>query len=208
MRRKSFSARPFFFNNTATITDKPDTYVNTFTAEAGRSDLKDKAHFFVGYERTSRDLSADRVITISSANAAALGLTSEEASGVMPAAQAVSFLMRKVDSSSGRPTASSARYILFRNDSPNNVGGGLASTQTATDFTDAMDSAAAQLVSTFGANKLNELRVQFARRHQSASRTTCRAPGPPSCPGRRELRRPVLRRRRTPGSTSSRTSGR
>jgi hypothetical protein len=177
-RRKSFSARPFYFNNTATITDKPDTYVNTFTAEVGGPIVRDKTHFFVGYERTSRDLSADRVITISSANAAAIGLTSEEASGVMPASQAVSFLMPKVDLQLGPSHRLMGRYILFRNDSPNNINAGLTSTQWATDFTDAMDSAAAQLVSTFGATKLNEVRVQFARRHQSRVTNDLSGTGP------------------------------
>jgi len=177
-RRKAFSARPFFFNNTATITDKPDTYVNTFTGEVGGPISRDRAHFFVGYERTSRDLSADRVITISSANAAALGLTSEEASGVMPASQAVTFLMPKVDVQLNPAHRLSARYILFRNDSPNNINAGLTSTQWATDFTDAMDSAAAQLVSTLGATKLNEIRVQFARRHQSRVTNDLSGTGP------------------------------
>jgi len=177
-RRKDFSARPFFFNNSATITDKPDTYVNTFTGEVGGPIARDRAHFFVGYERTSRDLSADRVITITPENAAAIGLTSDEASGVMPATQAVTFLMPKVDLQLGSSHRLMGRYILFRNDSPNNVNGGLVSTQYATDFLDAMDSAAAQLVSTFGAMKLNEVRVQFARRHQSRATNELSGTGP------------------------------
>ncbi len=54
-----------------------------------------------------------------------------------------------------------------RTSSLSNIGGGLTTTDRATDFTDRMDSAVqAQLVSTLGASQLNELRVQFARRHQ------------------------------------------
>ena len=34
-RRKDFSARPFFFHSSPTITDKPDTHVDTITAELG-----------------------------------------------------------------------------------------------------------------------------------------------------------------------------
>ena len=58
------------------------------------------------------------------------------------------------------------RYFLFKNFSPSNIGGGLTTPDRATDFTDRMDSASAQLVSTLGASMLNELRVQYARRHQ------------------------------------------
>ncbi|HEY7058126.1 MAG TPA: TonB-dependent receptor, partial [Vicinamibacterales bacterium] len=60
----------------------------------------------------------------------------------------------------------SVRYFLFKNFSPSNIGGGLTTTDRATDFTDRMDSVSAQLVSTVGSNILNELRVQYARRHQ------------------------------------------
>ena len=41
-----------------------------------------------------------------------------------------------------------------------------ATLERATDFLDAMDSTAAQLVSSIGSNKLNEFRFQFAHRHQ------------------------------------------
>ena len=177
-RRKDFSARPFYFQNTPTITDKPDTSVNTFTAEVGGPMVRDRLHFFVGYERTSRDLSADRVITISPTEAARIGLSGSQGSGVMPASQAVSFLMPKFDYQLSQNHRLMARYILFRNQSPNNVNGGLNSTQTATDFTDAMDSAAAQIVSTFGSNRLNEVRVQFARRHQSRITNSLSGIGP------------------------------
>src|SRR5262249_33137038 len=58
------------------------------------------------------------------------------------------------------------RYFLFKNFSPSNIGGGLTTTDRATDFTDRMDSASAQLVSTIRGTMLNELRVQDARRPQ------------------------------------------
>ncbi len=46
------------------------------------------------------------------------------------------------------------------------------------DFLDAMDSTSAQLVSSFGNNRLNELRVQYAARHQSRSRNDLSGTGP------------------------------
>jgi hypothetical protein len=41
-----------------------------------------------------------------------------------------------------------------------------------------MDSASAQLISSFGSNKLNELRFQFARRHQSRTASDGSGTGP------------------------------
>src|SRR5207253_11501626 len=60
----------------------------------------------------------------------------------------------------------SLRYFLFKSCSASNVGGGLTTLERATDFTDRMDSASGQLVSMVGQSMLNELRVQYARRHQ------------------------------------------
>src|SRR4029453_5244689 len=59
-----------------------------------------------------------------------------------------------------------------------NIGGGLTTTDRATDFTDRMDSASAQLVSTLGASMLNELRVQYARRHQFRTLSPSAVDGP------------------------------
>ena len=61
-----------------------------------------------------------------------------------------------------------ARWIRFHNDAPYNSGGGTATLERATNFLDAMDSSAAQLVSSLGSNKLNEFRFQYAHRHQSS----------------------------------------
>jgi hypothetical protein len=182
LRRKDFSARPFYFQPSPTIPDKPDTRVDTWTAEVGGPLVRDKVHYFVGFENTYRDLSADRAITISPAAAAQIGLAANEASGVMPAEQTARFLIGKVD---GQLTASNrltGRYIYFRNDSPNNtgnIGSGVPnSTQLATDFLDAMDSASTQLVSTLSSNMLNELRFQFARRDQSRTANDLSGEGP------------------------------
>ena len=78
----------------------------------------------------------------------------------------MNFLFGKSDYQFSPANQLSVRYFLFKNFSPSNIGGGLTTTDRATDFTDRMDSASAQLVSTIGSNMLNELRVQYARRHQ------------------------------------------
>jgi Carboxypeptidase regulatory-like domain len=177
-RRKDMSARPFYFNSTPQIPDKPDTHVDTVTATIGGPIVKDRLHYYFGFENTARDLSADRVITIDQASAAAIGLTPDQSSGVMPAKQSVRFFIGKADYQLSSAHRFTARYILFRNSSPNNINGGLNSTEWATDFTDAMDSLAGQLVSTLGGNKLNELRVQYARRHQSRVANSLSGSGP------------------------------
>ncbi len=165
-RRKDFSERPFFLSPTAA---KPDTHVNNYTATLGGPIQKDKTHFYAGYEFVDRDLSADRVITVTDANAQRLGLSSTAipASRVIPAKQSVNFLLGKIDHQLSQTSKLSGRYFFFKNSSPYNIGGALNTVERATDFADKMDSTSAQLISSFGSTRLNELRVQYARRHQS-----------------------------------------
>jgi hypothetical protein len=175
-RRKDMSETPFFFTGTR----KPDTHVNNWTATLGGPIRKDKTHFYVGYEYVDRDLSADRVITVSADNAARLGLGGSAIpdTRVIPAKQSVNFLLGKVDHQLAPEHKLSARYFFFKNSSPYNIGGGLNTLERATDFADRMDSASLQLVSTIGSTRLNELRVQFARRHQSRLPSAGAASGP------------------------------
>ena len=58
------------------------------------------------------------------------------------------------------------------------IGGGLASLEQATNFLDAMDSVAGQVVSTIGSSKLNEFRVQYAHRHQGSVANSDSGTGP------------------------------
>src|SRR5262249_16616978 len=80
-RRKPFSAFPFFFNCTAVASTcgpppdgaaKPDTKVDTGTADVGGPILKNRAFFYAGWEQTRRDLSSTSPVTITAANAAAI----------------------------------------------------------------------------------------------------------------------------------------
>ncbi|HWQ00058.1 MAG TPA: TonB-dependent receptor [Vicinamibacterales bacterium] len=175
-RRKPFSAFPFFFPLPRTPENRPDTKVDTVTAEVGGPVVRDRLHYFVGFENTSRDLSAQRVITINREAAARIGLPPQP--GVIPAEQAARFYIGKLDHQAGPAHRLTARYIRFTNDSPHNIGGGLNSTERSTDFLDAMNSAAVQLVSTFGHARLNELRIQFANRHQSRTTNELSGTGP------------------------------
>jgi hypothetical protein len=159
-QRDAFSAMPFF---AAAGAAKPPVEVNLFTIDLGGPIVRDRTHFFGGFENTRRDLSGGRVITISQANAARLGLSEPQ---YMPAVADTRFAIGKVDQQLTQNHRLTARYIFFDNTISNNVGGGLNSVQRATDFSDRQHSFATQGVSTLGANLLNELRVQYATRNQ------------------------------------------
>jgi hypothetical protein len=168
-KRNPFSEKPFFLAAGAL---KPDTEANDVTAAIGGPIRKDRIHFYGAYEYVDRSLvTGGQVITVTPENAAALGITLP-ASGVIPAHQKVNFGFGKVDYTLSPANHLAVRYFLFKNFSPFNIGGGLTTTDRATDFTDRMDSASAQLVSTLGGSMLNELRVQYARRHQFRTQGT------------------------------------
>lgn len=159
LQRKPFAALPFFSSSSV----KPPTDVNVVTADLGGPIVRDRTHFFAGFENAVRDFSGGRVITISAANAARIGL-SEPA--YMPAEGDTKFAIGKIDHQLSPASRLTVRYIFFDNFISNNIGGGLTSVQQATDFSDRQHSAAAQIVSTFGASLLNEARVQYAKRTQ------------------------------------------
>ncbi len=179
-RRNKFSAFPFFFPGPRTPERKPDTNADTVTAEVGGPIVRDRLHYYAGVETTARDLSSARVITIRPEDATRIGLTPQP--GAMPAKQDVRFIFTKADYQLAPSHRLTTRYIRFANDSPRNnlpsAGGTPTSTEWATDFLDSMNSAAAQLASSFGANRLNELRVQFANRHQRRSASDISGSGP------------------------------
>jgi hypothetical protein len=175
-RRKPFSAFPFFFQGPRTEDRRPDTRVDTFTAELGGPIVKDTLHFFTGFESTYRDLSAQSVITILPENAARIGLAAQPS--VVPREQTARFFIGKADYQINPAHRLTGRTIIFRNDSPNNIGGALTSMERTTDFLDAMESSSGQLVSSFGSKMLNELRVQYARRVQSRAGNDFSGTGP------------------------------
>src|SRR4051812_12312049 len=165
-KRNAMSARPFFL---APTIRKPDNEANDVTPTLGGRITKDKWHYFGAYEYVDRSLiTGSQVITVAPADAQALGIALP-ADGVIPAHQQVNFGFGKTDYQLSRGSLLSVRYFGFKNFSPSNIGAGLTTTDRATDFTDRMDSTSAQLVSTLGGSLLNELRVQYARRHQFRS---------------------------------------
>jgi len=174
-RRTWMSARPAASSPTA---EKPDTQVDNFTGALGGPIVRDKWHFYLGYEYLKRDLSAQRVITVDPGNASRLGLSPEVASGVIPAVAKANMFIAKTDAQLSDAHRLSLRYTLFDQKIPENIGGGLNTRETATDFQDKMWGGQAQLVSTVGSNKLNEMRVAFGKRDNPRQPSAIAGPGP------------------------------
>jgi outer membrane receptor protein involved in Fe transport len=172
MQRQSMVEMPFY---TAAGAPKPPTDVNVYTFDLGGPLVKDKTHFFGGYEHTERDLSGLSVITITPANQALLGLNEP---AYMPRGLNTEFAIGKIDHQINSANRLSVRYMFFDNFITANVGGGLVSVQRANDFADRQHSTAGQLISTMGANMLNELRVQYATRAQSRVANALSGTGP------------------------------
>ncbi|MCC7241431.1 MAG: TonB-dependent receptor [Acidobacteria bacterium] len=171
-QRQAMVALPFY---TAANAPKPPTDVNVYTVDLGGPIVRDKTHFFGGYEHTERDLSGLSVITISPANQAALGL-SEPA--YQPRGLNTEFAIGKIDHQINQANRLSVRYMFFDNFITANVGGGLTSSQRATDFTDRQHSTGAQLISTIGSGLLNEFRFQYATRAQARVPSALAGSGP------------------------------
>ncbi|MSO62123.1 MAG: TonB-dependent receptor [Acidobacteria bacterium] len=172
LQRQSMVELPFFVAANAV---KPPTDVNVYTFDLGGPLVKNKTHFFGGYEHTERDLSGLSVITISPANQALLGLTEP---AYMPRGLNTEFAIGKIDHQLNSANRLSVRYMFFDNFITANVGGGLVSVQRANDFADRQHSTGAQLISTIGSSMLNELRVQYATRAQSRAANTLSGTGP------------------------------
>ena len=184
-RRDPFSAFPFFAGCTgvaSTCGDAPAgsvlpaTKVDTGTFDIGGPLMKNRAFFYTGWEQTRRDLSSNSPVTIVPANAALIGLAPQPA--FVPNVQTGKFFILKGDVQLNGANRATVRWNRFHNDAPYNSGGGLASLEQATNFLDAMDSVAGQVVSTIGSSKLNEFRMQYAHRHQGSVANSDSGTGP------------------------------
>jgi hypothetical protein len=195
-RRNPFSAFPFFFGCGSTTPasqcpsldtviansgkskadSRPATKVDTGTADVGGPIIRNRLFFYGGWEQTRRDLSSTSLITVSPSVVASVGVKAQPAAA--PNVQTGKFKIGKGDYQMSPGTRLTARWIQFHNDAPYNSGGGTATLERATDFLDAMDSTAAQLVSAISGSKLNEFRFQYAHRHQSSVANADSGTGP------------------------------
>jgi Carboxypeptidase regulatory-like domain/TonB dependent receptor len=181
-RRTAFSSRPF---NTSPTAVKAPTTVDDITGAVGGPIIKDRWHFYGGYEYVTRDFSGRpaQTVTITDANRQALiaaGLPSNIFVSSIPASQEVNFLIFRTDAQITSKHRLTGRYIRFTNFSPNNVGGGLNTLERTVDLDDKSNSLAIQLTSIFSANVLNEFRYQRAHRNSEFLPTQYTPSGVPS----------------------------
>ena len=162
-RRTPFSAYPFFSTiNPRSSANKPKDVVNTVTASSGGPIVQDKMHYYAGFERTYRDMT--NTFNLSPALVAQVGQPAQP--NTVPAYQSVRFFLGKIDYQVAQGHRLTTRVNWFENDNPYNGGaGGTTTIERGFDYKDAMSSTAVQFVSSWGSNRLNELRAQYAQRH-------------------------------------------
>jgi hypothetical protein len=168
-RRTWMSSRAFNSNPTAV---KPPTDVNNYTFAVGGPIIKDRWHFYGGYEDVVRDFSGrpQQLVTITEANKTALiaaGLPSSIFASSIPASQKVKFLIARTDAQLNKDHRLTGRFIRFQNFSPNNIGGGLNTLERTVNLDDKSNSFALQLASILTPNVINEFRYQRAHRNST-----------------------------------------
>lgn len=174
-RTKDFAAWPFSADATErqNPANKPDNSLKIVTVTVGGPVVKSRLFYYAGFEYTNQKL--PRLVTIDPEVARLVGVTAQPFS--VPSYRATPFYIVKLDYQINGAHRLSFRTNTFKNDNPYQSGGGNTAVERGNDFADFMISSATQLISTFGASNLNELRVQVAQRE------TTRPPSHPETTG-------------------------
>lgn len=156
-RQKFLSATPFLLPVGAV---KPEFSRYNFGGTGSGPVVKDKAFFFVSYERWVQDLPG--VSTIAPANATALGIPASSIGAINQTFRAHTVTAR-FDAQLNERNRVFARYnYYFDRESP--LGSGQSSLETLSRFDEAPHSVTAQLVTSFNDRLINETRFLFATR--------------------------------------------
>ncbi|MBS1792247.1 MAG: TonB-dependent receptor [Acidobacteria bacterium] len=179
-RRTPFYARPFQYTSP---NDLPKNGADNPVFSIGGPIIKNRWHFYGGYEYIRRDLAVEpaRLLSISAANQAALinaGLSASIFPAAIPVSQKVNFFIIRTDAQINDQHRLSGRFNYFHNTSPDNIGGGTNTLQRSVDFIDLSYAGAIQFISTFSTNYLNEFRFQYAKRDSRFNANSHSGTGP------------------------------
>ena len=163
-RRPSFYSRPFFFP----ASDLPDNNANNFTGTVGAPIIKDRWHFYFGYEHQYRDdkAAAMRLLTITPANREqliAVGLPPSIFPAAIPSLEKGSFYIFRTDMQLNKSNRLTARVNHANPVSENFLPGGLNTLERGNDSPSTDHALAVQLAS-YTSQVLNEFRFQYAQR--------------------------------------------
>jgi hypothetical protein len=163
-RTPSFYSRPFGFS-AATL---PDNNTNIFSAAIGGPIIKDRWHFYFGYERQDREdkAAAPRLLTIRPENRDALiaaGLPASIFPAVIPSVESGSFYILRTDLQLNDSNRVTLRYNHSDVNSENLILGGLNTLDKGVDGPNEDHAVAVQLAS-YTQSFVNEFRFQYAQR--------------------------------------------
>jgi hypothetical protein len=163
-RRPSFYSRPFSFS----APDLPDNKANIFTAAVGAPIIKDRWHFYFGYERQYREdkAAAPRLLTITPANRAQLisaGLPASIFPAAIPALEKGSFYIFRTDLQLNDKNRLTVRYNHADINTVNLIQGMLNTLERGTSGPNVDHAIAVQLAS-YTQSVVNEFRFQYAQR--------------------------------------------
>jgi hypothetical protein len=164
LRRPSFYSRPFFY----VANDLPDNKSDNFTAQVGAPIIKDRWHFYFGYEWVKRDDSAaaERVLTIQEADKTRLiaaGLSPAIFSSAIPSSEKGTFYIIRTDAQLNNHNRLTVRFNRATLNSDNFIPGGLNTLERGFDASAVSHGFAAQLAS-YTPQLLNEFRFQYSDR--------------------------------------------
>ncbi len=171
-RRPPFSSRPFFYSSS----EFPDNKANNFTATIGAPIIKDRWHFYFGYEWQKRDDDAGaavRLVKITSANRdrliAEAGLSPSIFVPSIPRLEKGAFYIFRTDLQLNKNNRLTARFNHSDLNAENWLQGGLNTTDRFVDAFTKDYALAVQLV-TFAPQFLNEFRFQYGQRKGEGER--------------------------------------
>ncbi len=164
-RRPSFYSRPFFYPASAEL---PENKADNFTAQISAPIIKDRWHFYFGYEWVKRDdkAAAERLLTIKEADKTRLiaaGLSPAIFPPAIPSLEKGTFYILRTDAQLNNQNRLTVRFNYADGSNKNFIPGGLNTLERSFDASAVSQGFAAQFAS-YTPKFLNEFRFQYAQR--------------------------------------------